>query len=146
MIIFIAVMYVITRSRIENYFDSLGVDEETTLEDDGFVTTFIIDYDGFQSEVVLTTDEFNIKLELYFSLVSFSNELLNELNEFNRYSKYLKAYYSMANEAVIISTTQMFQNSKYEDILENALNSLVNLDSEYIEKLHRLCYGGSKNE
>lgn len=71
MVIFIAVMYVITRSRIENYFDSLGVDEETTLEDDGFVTTFIIDYDGFQSEVVLTTDEFNIKLELYFSLVSF---------------------------------------------------------------------------
>ena len=56
----------ISRSRIENYFDSIGVDEETTFEDGTFVTTFIIDYDGFQSEVVLTVDEFNIRLELFF--------------------------------------------------------------------------------
>ena len=121
----------ITRSRIENYFDSIGVDETTTLEDDGFVTSFIIDYNGFQSEVILTTDEFNIRLELFFQLVTYTDDLLKELNEFNRYSKYLKAYYSFANEAVIISTTQMFQNSKFETILESALNSLVNLDSDY---------------
>ena len=132
----------ITRSRILNYFDSIGVDEETTMEDDGFVTTFIIDYDGFQSEVVLTTDEFNIRLELFFSLVTYSDDLIKELNEFNRYSKYYKAYYSYANEAVIISTTQIFQNSKFEEILEKSLNSLVNLDSDYIEKIHKICYGG----
>ena len=130
----------ITRSRIENYFDSIGVDENTTFEENTFVTTFIIDYDGFQSEIVMTTDEFNLRLELFFSLVSFSDELLKELNEFNRYSKYFKAYYSMANEMVVISTTQMFQNSKFEEILEKSLNSLVNLDSEYIENLFRICY------
>ncbi len=131
----------ITRARILNYFDSIGVDETTTLEDDGFVTTFVIDYDGFQSEVVLTTDEYNIRLELIFSLVNYSDELLMELNEFNRYSKYYKAYYSFANETVVISTTQMFQNSKFEEILEKSLNSLVNLDSNYIEKIYRLCVG-----
>ena len=132
----------ITRSRIENYFDSLGVDESTTKEDEGFVTTFIIDYDGFQSEIVLTTDDFNIRLDLFFSEVSCTNNLLKSLNEFNRYSKYFKAYYSYANEAVIISTTQMYQNNKFEEILEKSLNSLVNLDSDYIENLYRLCYGG----
>lgn len=132
----------ITRSRIENYFDSIGVDETTTLEDDGFVTSFIIDYNGFQSEVILTTDEFNIRLELFFQLVTYTDDLLKELNEFNRYSKYFKAYYSYANEAVIISTTQMYQNNKFEEILEKSLNSLVNLDSDYIENLYRLCYGG----
>ena len=131
----------ITRNRIINYFESIGVDENTTLEDDGFVTTFIIDYDGFQSEVVLTTDEFNIRLELFFSEISYSDDLIKELNEFNRYSKYYKAYYSYANEAVVISTTQIFQNSKFEDVLEKALNSLVNLDSDYIEKIYRICYG-----
>jgi len=137
---------VITRSRIENYFDSIRVDETTTLEDDGFVTSFIIDYNGFQSEVILTTDEFNIRLELFFQLVTYTDDLLKELNEFNRYSKYLKAYYSFANEAVIISTTQMFQNSKFETILESALNSLVNLDSDYIERIYYKCYGGTNNE
>ena len=138
---------IITRSRIENYFDSIGVDENTTFEENTFVTTFIIDYDGFQSEIVMTTDEFNLRLELFFSLVSFSDELLKELNEFNRYSKYFKAYYSMANEMVVISTTQMFQNSKFEEILERSLNSLVNLDSEYIENLYRFCYkAGEMNE
>ena len=137
----------ITRSRIENYFDSIGVDENTTFEENTFVTTFIIDYDGFQSEIVMTTDEFNLRLELFFSLVTFSDELLKELNEFNRYSKYFKAYYSMANEMVVISTTQMFQNSKFEEILERSLNSLVNLDSEYIENLYRFCYkAGEINE
>ena len=126
-----------------NYFDSLGVDINITLEDEGFVTTFIIDYDGFQSEVILTVDEYNIRLELVFSLVSYSDDLIKELNEFNRYSKYYKAYYSYANEAIYITTTQIFQNSKFEDILEKSLNSLVNLDSDYIERIHRLCYGGS---
>ncbi|MBQ9900419.1 MAG: hypothetical protein IJM36_04770 [Acholeplasmatales bacterium] len=130
----------ISRSRIENYFDSIGVDEETTFEDGTFVTTFIIDYDGFQSEVVLTVDEFNIRLELFFSSVDYSDALLKDLNEFNRYSKYYKAYYSFSNEMVVLSTTQMFQNSKFEEILEKSLNSLVNLDSEYIENLFRICY------
>jgi len=136
----------ITRRRIEDYFDNLGVDEETTLEDDGFVTTFIIDYDGFQSEVILRTDEFNIRLDIIFSEVNYSDNLLKELNEFNRYSKYYKAYYSFANETLTISTTQMFQNSKFEDILEKSLNSLVNLDSEFIEKLHKIAYEGEVDE
>lgn len=136
----------ITRRRIEDYFDNLGVDEETTLEDDGFVTTFIIDYDGFQSEVILRTDEFNIRLDIIFSEVNYSDNLLKELNEFNRYSKYYKAYYSFANETLTISTTQMFQNSKFEDILEKSLNSLVNLDSEFIEKLHKIAYEGEIDE
>ena len=136
----------ITRRRIEDYFDNLGVDEETTLEDDGFVTTFIIDYDGFQSEVILRTDEFNIRLDIIFSQVNYSDNLLKELNEFNRYSKYYKAYYSFANETLTISTTQMFQNSKFEDILEKSLNSLVNLDSEFIEKLHKIAYEGEVDE
>lgn len=136
----------ITRRRIEDYFDNLGVDEETTLEDDGFVTTFIIDYDGFQSEVILRTDDFNIRLDIIFSEVNYSDNLLKELNEFNRYSKYYKAYYSFANETLTISTTQMFQNSKFEDILEKSLNSLVNLDSEFIEKLHKIAYEGEIDE
>lgn len=136
----------ITRRRIEDYFDNLGVDEETTLEDDGFVTTFIIDYDGFQSEVILRTDDFNIRLDIIFSEVNYSDNLLKELNEFNRYSKYYKAYYSFANETLTISTTQMFQNSKFEDILEKSLNSLVNLDSEFIEKLHKIAYEGEVDE
>lgn len=136
----------ITRRRIEDYFDNLGVDEETTLEDDGFVTTFIIDYDGFQSEVILRTDEFNIRLDIIFSEVNYSDNLLKELNEFNRYSKYYKAYYSFANETLTISTTQIFQNSKFEDILEKSLNSLVNLDSEFIEKLHKIAYEGEVDE
>ena len=136
----------ITRRRIEDYFDNLGVDEETTLEDDGFVTTFIIDYDGFQSEVILRTDDFNIRLDIIFSEVNYSDNLLKELNEFNRYSKYYKAYYSFANETLTISTTQIFQNSKFEDILEKSLNSLVNLDSEFIEKLHKIAYEGEIDE
>ena len=136
----------ITRRRIEDYFDNLGVDEDTTQEEDGFVTTFIIDYDGFQSEVILRTDEFNIRLDIIFSEVNYSDNLLKELNEFNRYSKYYKAYYSFANETLTISTTQMFQNSKFEDILEKSLNSLVNLDSEFIEKLHKIAYEGEVDE
>ncbi len=130
----------ISRSRIENYFDSIGVDEETTFEEGTFVTTFIIDYDGFQSEVVLTVDEFNMRLELFFSSVDYNDNLLKELNEFNRYSKYFKSFYSFSNEMVTISTTQMFQNNKFEEILEKSLNALVNLDSEYIENLFRICY------
>ena len=40
----------------------------------------------------------------------------------------------------------MFQNSKFEDILEKSLNSLVNLDSEFIEKIHKIAYEGEVDE
>ncbi len=133
----------ITRSRIENYFEDLEVDTFITKEETGFVVTFNIDYSCFTKEIILDIDENNIKLSLIFSSVDINVNLLEAINEFNIYSKYYKAFYNPIREEIVIETNQFFQNNKFEEILELSLNSLVNLDSEYIEKIYELI---NKNE
>ena len=126
----------IKKGKIEEYFINLEVDEETIQTEFGFETTFTVDYSNFSLDCILEVDEFNLRLNMVIDSVDLSYEILALVNEFNRNSKYLKANYSFANENILISTCQLYTNSNFEKVLDAILNSIVNLDSEFIENLY----------
>ena len=125
----------IKRGNIESYFISIEVDENTIETDNGFETSFMIDYSNFSLECILEIDDFNLRLNMVIEQVDFSLDLLVKINEFNINSKYLKAHYSIANSNVLISTCQLYTNSNFERVMDAILNSLVNFDSVFIEDL-----------
>ena len=126
----------IKRGKIEEYFINLEVDEKTIETESGFETVFTVDYFDFSMDCILEIDEYNLRLNMVIDSVDMSYDVLAMVNEFNRNSKYLKANYSFANENILISTCQLYTNSNFEKVLDAILNSIVNLDSEFIENLY----------